>query len=300
MKSLVIKSLLVAVTSCLLLSAYAVYKVNAQENTFRTGLLASIARLEGTASAERGQYIASISGCISCHTDTKNGGLSLAGGVAIKTPFGTFNTPNITSDVESGIGGWSVNDLSVALTLGKSPQGDHYFAAFPYTSYNGMTARDLVDLKAWLDTVPAVAEDAPTHDLQWPFSIRQSLWVWKSLYFVPDRPIDKVQRGEYLVNGPAHCKDCHSPRNILGGIASDAMTGNKLGPDSEAVPGITATDLTDWTKEDIELFLEVGITPAGDFTGGHMADIIEYNTSKLTSEDRTEIAKFLLSTENQP
>ena len=300
MRGTISKSLFVAVTLWVLLSAYAAYGVNAHEKRYRTSLLASIDKLQGGASVERGQYIASISGCISCHTDTENGGKSLAGGVAIKTPFGTFNTPNITSDVESGIGGWSVSDLAIAMTLGRSPHGFHYFPAFPYTSYSRMTARDIVDLNAWLDTVPPASEDAPPHDLRWPFSIRQSMSFWKSLFFTPVLRLDKAERGLYLVNGPAHCRECHSPRNILGGIDSDALTGNKNGPDGEAAPGITTVDLMDWTKEDITLFLEVGITPSGDFTGGHMADVIEYNTSKLTSEDRTAIAKYLLSTENQP
>jgi len=86
----------------------------------------------------------------------------------------------------------------------------------------------------------------------------------------------------------------------LGGLTSRSLTGNSRGPDGESVPGITAADLSEWSVEDLELFLEVGITLTGDFTGGHMADVIEYGTGQLSGEDRTSIAQYLLSEANNP
>ena len=141
---------------------------------------------------------------------------------------------------------------------------------------------------------------APIHDIPWPLSLRPSLVPWKALYFNPLRKIDTEDRGAYLVNGPAHCAECHSPRNLLGGLSERALSGNKRGPEGESVPGISSANLSEWTVEDLELFLEVGITPSGDFTGGHMADVIEFSTGLLTADDRTAIANYLLSEDNKP
>ncbi len=62
-----------------------------------------------TGDAEQGEYVVAMAGCMACHTDTENGGKPLAGGVAIESPFGTFYSPNITSDPTAGIGAWSTS-----------------------------------------------------------------------------------------------------------------------------------------------------------------------------------------------
>lgn len=246
----------------------------------------------------RGQYVAVMGGCVACHTNSAEGGASLAGGVPVQTPFGTFYSPNITSDKNAGIGNWTMNDFLKSMTIGMSPKGQHYFPVFPYTFYSVMTTQDMVDLKVWLDTVEPTATPVPDHDIQWPFSSRGLLVLWKALYFDPGRSVVGTNRGDYLVNGPGHCGACHAPRLITGGYSKRSLLGNENGPDGEPVPGITAHDLALWFIEDLELFLEVGITPSGDFTGGHMADVIEYSTGQLTGEDRYSIAQYLLSKAN--
>ena len=293
----------VSLTILVLATAYTFYLVNDREKdklltTSRVTATNINERLAGN--TERGKYVAVMAGCVACHTDTDSGGKPLAGGVRIDTPFGNFYSPNITSDPVAGIGAWSTDDFVKAMSIGKSPTGDHYYPAFPYTSYSAMTTQDMLDLKAWLDTVEPVATPAPTHDVAWPFSQRLSLVPWKALYFDQLRKIDTQNRGNYLVNGPAHCAECHSSRNLLGGLSKLTLVGNKRGPEGNSVPGISTADLSDWTVEDLELFLEVGITPSGDFTGGHMADVIEFNTGLLTADDRTAIANYLLSEENHP
>ena len=79
----------------------------------------------------RGEYVLRLGGCVSCHTDEKNGGAFLAGGRALSSPFGTFYTSNITPDPATGIGGWSTGAFVRALTEGVSPGGHPYFPAFP-------------------------------------------------------------------------------------------------------------------------------------------------------------------------
>lgn len=255
------------------------------------------------ADAKHGAYVFATAGCAACHTAEK-GGEFLAGGRELKTDFGSFYTPNITPDPETGIGGWSDEDFLRAMRRGISPDGDHYYPSFPYTSYARMTDADVLDLKAYLDTVPAVRNDVRDHDLPFPFNIRLSMIGWKLLFFDDDRfepdpnRSEAWNRGAYLVNGPGHCGECHSPRNILGVVDEErALSGNKNGPEGDAVPNITPgpDGIGDWSEDDIVAALEIGILPDGDFLGGAMTDVIKENTGKLSDEDRRAIATYLTS-----
>jgi len=276
--------------------AYAYFLVNDRESRKNTLQIAAIDQMTGD--PQRGKYVATMGGCIACHTNYAEGGKDLAGGVPIETPFGTFFSPNITSDKSAGIGQWTTAEFLTAMTIGVSPDNEHYYPSFPYTSYSVMAEQDLVDLKAWLDTVAPISTQAPTHDIQWPLSWRMGLTPWKALFFDPLRTANKTNRGQYLIE-VGHCAECHSQRNAIGGLNNRSLSGNTRGPEGESVPGITATDLSLWTIEDLELFLEVGITDEGDFTGGHMVDVIEYSTGLLTAADRTAIATYLLSEANK-
>jgi mono/diheme cytochrome c family protein len=167
-----------------------------------------------------------------------------------------------------------------------------------------MTEQDLVDLKAYLDTVEPVGEQVRGHDLGFPFSIRPILAGWKLLFFddAPFEP-DPAQseswnRGAYLVRGPAHCGECHTPRNILGGPDdSRFLGGNPTGPEGKTVPNITPHEdgIGDWSAVDISFALESGLTPDYDSFGSGMGEVVKDSTGKLTKEDREAIAEFLLS-----
>ena len=275
--------------------------------TFLIPLLAAVSAIvpaaAQTGDAARGEYVLNMAGCVACHTVAKDGEF-LAGGRELKTDFGSFFTPNITPDRETGIGDWNDEDFVRALREGKSPTGGHYYPTFPYTSYARMTEQDMLDLKAYLDTVPAVRNPVPDHDLPFPFGIRASMFGWKLLFF-DDTPFapDPNQsaawnRGAYIVNGPGHCGECHTPRNLLGVVDSDRpLAGNANGPDGDAVPNITPGPggIGDWSADDIVSFLEIGITPDSDFVGGAMTDVVQASTSKLTADDLKAIATYLTS-----
>jgi mono/diheme cytochrome c family protein len=253
---------------------------------------------------KRGEYMLYAGGCIACHTDAKNGGKRLAGGRALPTEFGTFYSPNITPDTETGIGGWTLEQFVVAMTEGRSPEGHLYYPAFPYTSYTRMSRQDLADLKAYLDSVPPVGNPAKPHELSFPYSLRPLLAGWRLLFFEPgafqpdpSRP-DSWNRGAYLVQGPGHCGECHTPRNMLGGPDNEQqLAGTLSGPEGKKVPNITphADGIEAWSASDISYMLQTGILPDGDAAGGAMVDVIEDNTSHLTNEDRKAIAEYLLS-----
>lgn len=291
---MIIRTLIVGIALSLGWLGYSQWMLQRQATVAVVDLIEATDKLTGDAT--RGEYVASMSGCIACHTNTEHGGAHMAGGVPIATPFGTFYSPNITPDKSAGIGDWTQRELTTALVLGRAPDGSHYFPSFPYTSYSSLLPQDMADLHSWLSALTPVSTRAPAHDVLLP---RLAAGVWKALFFKPVLSNEETERGRYLVQGPGHCQECHAPRNLLGGQDTTSLSGNKRGPDGHTVPGITRNDLVDWQVEDIELFLEVGITPEGDFTGGHMADVIEFGTAKLTAQDRQLIAAYLLSGENQ-
>jgi mono/diheme cytochrome c family protein len=252
----------------------------------------------------RGEYIFHAADCYTCHTDTEHHGPELAGGAPIKTPLGTFYPPNITPDDRFGIGSWSDADFMRALREGVSPDGQNFYPAFPYGSFTKMTDRDILDLKAYIFSLPAVSVPSRPHEL--PFYMRWRLVVsgWKALNFEegplkPDPAKDaKWNRGRYLAEALAHCGECHSPRTITMGIDRNAAySGNPSGPDGKVVPNITPDDsgIGSWSESDLAYALKTGATPDGDVLGSLMSDVIEHGTRYLTDEDRAAIAHYIKS-----
>jgi mono/diheme cytochrome c family protein len=266
-----------------------------------------------TPNVANGSTIFNIGGCASCHAvpnkdPDKVDRTRLGGRLALPCPFGTLYVPNISSDPRDGIGSWSEADFVTALWDGTDADGRHLFPAFPYTSYRHMELSDVRDLFAYLKTLPPVPGKVRDHDLNFPFNIRRLVGGWKLLYlrggpFVPD-PSESAQwnRGAYLVNGPGHCAECHSPRNALGAIIDSERFAGSPSPDGNGwVPNITPAGLghsplgdISWTENDIASFLGDGMNPVGDFAGGSMAEVVR-NTSLLSQDDRAAMANYIVS-----
>lgn len=247
-----------------------------------------------------GELVFHAGGCASCHAAEKAEGaekLVLKGGRAFDSPFGTFYAPNISTDAQAGIGGWSAMDLANAMLRGVSPDGAHYFPAFPYTSYIRATAQDVVDLHAYMTTLPADATPSRAHDVGFPFNIRRSLGLWKWLYLREDWVVSAdlsavEQRGRYLSEALGHCGECHTPRGPLGGLNDGQWLAGAPNPSgSGRIPNITPGAL-DWSERDIAAYLETGFTPEYDSAGGHMVAVIE-NFAQLPAEDRAAVAAYL-------
>jgi len=263
-----------------------------------------LASVEGSAQEDtvaRGKYLLYAGGCISCHTEDIDDAVPLAGGRAMETPFGTFYSPNITPDAATGIGKWSDEQFVDAFWEGVSPDGDHYFPAFPYTSYSGVSRADLLAIKAYLFSLDPVSKASREHDLAWYMSSRLAAGAWKELNFesarfAPDAAQDEQwNRGAYLVRHLGHRGECHTPRSTFGVMQADLeMAGSRMG--DEKIANITqhrVDGIGRWSVRDIEYFLDIGMLPDGDFAGSSMGAVIEDNTSKLTREDRMAIAVYL-------
>ncbi|BAV33648.1 cytochrome C [Sulfuricaulis limicola] len=267
--------------------------------------VATAPAMAANADTPPGEYLFRAAGCAGCHTDADSKGTPLAGGRALSTPFGTFYSPNITPDPDTGIGRWSEADFVRALREGISPQGQHYYPAFPYTSYTQLTDADLRALWAYLHSVKPVRQANKPHALPWYLRSRATLRIWKMMFFGPgayelqhDKP-PAWNRGAYLVRAVAHCGECHTPRNLLGGFRqSQQLAGNPHGVDDAKIPNITPdrkTGIGTWTANDLVYYLETGATPDGDFAGDAMAEIIDNSTSQLTGDDRRAIAVYIKS-----
>lgn len=248
-----------------------------------------------------GHRIFDAAGCAGCHSAPESQSedrLVLAGGQRFPSPFGTFVAPNVSMDPTAGIGAWTLADFATALRDGVSPDGSHYYPAFPYTSYAYMTDQDVADLWAFWQTLPTSPTPTATHDVPIYAAWRRPIGLWKALFHPSlwadwDAMSDTEARGHYIVQALGHCAECHTPRNILGGLQSDHwMAGAPSADGKGRVPPITPATLQ-WSAADIVGYLKTGFTPDYDVAGGHMAQVIE-NISRLPDADLDAIAAYLV------
>ena len=251
----------------------------------------------------RGEYLVRAGGCFSCHTAA--GEQPLAGGRALATPFGTFYSPNITPDPDTGIGRWTDAQFLRALREGVRPDGANYFPVFPYQSFTGITDSDALAIKAYLFSVSPVRQDNRPHDVAFPFSWRALQTGWKLLFFTPGpfQPAPErsaaYNRGAYLATALAHCGECHTPRNILGAMRSSLrFAGTPDGPDGQLVPNITpdpGTGIGKWEKGDVVELLKTGTTPEQSKVKGAMRETIQDGLKYLSDADLEAIADYLFA-----
>ena len=257
----------------------------------------------GTPDVKNGALVFSMGGCVSCHMAPKAEGdarLVLAGGVAIDSPFGKFHVPNISPDETAGIGSWTLAQFGNALTRGVGPEGEHLYPSLPYGSYARMTAKDVGDLFAYIKTLPKSDNVAPPHELGFPFNVRLALGGWKLLYLNEQPRVtlanadEKVKRGQYIVEGPGHCGECHTPRDALGGFLAGQWLAGAANPEGKGrIPNITPEgSIASWSEGDIVTYLTDGNTPDFDFVGGTMVEV-QQNMAKLPASDREAIAAYL-------
>ena len=255
---------------------------------------------------ERGYYLAVVADCAACHT-LPGSGHEFAGGRSLETPFGTLIAPNITPDPQTGIGAWTDDEFVNALTKGTGRGGTHLYPAMPYTYYTKLTRDDVLAIRAYLNTVPAVHNVVRANQLPFPFNIRASLTAWDKMFFTPGefRPDPgksaEWNRGAYLADGPAHCGMCHTPKNILGADkASERLQG-------DALQGWFAPDITNdsrrglgsWQVDDIVAYLKTGHNRTGA-ASGPMSETLNLSTSRMSDDDLKAIAVYLKDHPGRP
>jgi mono/diheme cytochrome c family protein len=256
----------------------------------------------GPPNLTNGQSLFYAGSCGTCHASPgQKDETRLGGGGALTSGFGTFYMPNISPDQADGIGSWTTAQFVLAMREGVSADGENEYPAFPYTSMQRMTANDLRDLFAFIKTLPEVAGKARPQDLKFPFTMRRGVGLWK-LVFLDGKPLvanpqksPAWNRGRYLVEGVAHCAECHSPRNFAGAIISDKRFSGAPDPEGHGyVPNITQDDtgIGYWSQREIGDYLSTGLTPINTQAGESMAAVVA-NFAHLSPDDRAGMAEYI-------
>lgn len=290
MKQLLIDSIKVTVVKTTLLTVLASLSLFAQAADSKAELI------------KKGEYLARVGDCVSCHTvaDKK----AFAGGHAMRTPFGTLYTPNITPDNQTGIGQWTFEHFWQALHHGKGYKGELLYPAFSYTSYTKVTREDALAIYTYLQSVPAINQKNRAHNLSFPFNIRSMLHAWRLLYFTPgeyqpdNSQSDEWNRGAYLVEGLGHCNECHTTRNSLGAMNQKTpLAGGQIPIQGWYAPNLSTQvggGLEGWSQEDMVTLLKTGMSAKGGAIGP-MADVVRNSTQYMTDADLNAMAVYLAS-----
>lgn len=252
------------------------------------------------AAVQRGRYLAMTGDCAGCHTRDRS--KPFAGGVAVQTPFGVIYTTNITPDPEHGLGKWSFDQFYTAMHEGIAPGHRYLYPAFPFPGFTKMPQADVQDLWQYLQTIPASAQENRENGLRFPYSFRPLMFFWRLLFFhagayEPDTAqSEEWNRGAYLVEGPTHCAECHSPRGFMGQIKSGkGLSGGVVeGWWAPNLTGNKADGLADWTPDELTEYLRTGSTAKASALGP-MGVVVEDSLQFLTPKDLKAVAIYLRS-----
>jgi mono/diheme cytochrome c family protein len=250
----------------------------------------------------RGAYLAKAADCIACHT-AGNAGQPFAGGVAFKLPFGTIYSSNITPDTKEGIGAYTDDDFVRAVREGMRRDGEHLYPAFPYTSYTKLSRADVLAIKAYLWTLPAIAQHNRPNELQFPFNQRWAMAFWnaaffKSQRFTPDGSKSaQWNSGAYLAGALGHCAECHTPRNVGFGLEhGEEMAGEELqGWRAYNITSDAAHGIGSWTDADVIAYLTTGHAPLRSSAAGPMGEAVAHSLQYLTADDAAALLSYLRS-----
>jgi mono/diheme cytochrome c family protein len=263
-----------------------------------TGVPPSLAK---ASQVERGAYLAKAADCMVCHTAP--GGKEYAGGLAIRLPFGTLYSTNITPDKETGIGKYSDQEFLDVLHRGVRRGGARVYPAMPYTSYTYMTDADALAIKAYLFSLPPVRTPPPANTLAFPFNVRRAMIFWSALFnpdtrFEPDSSKSvEWNRGAYLAEALAHCGECHTPRNLAFALDNRKKFAGAVTAGWRAfnISSDKATGIGAWRDEDLLSYLSTGHAVGHGTASGPMGEVIDESFSQMAPEDIRAVVAYLRS-----
>lgn len=249
----------------------------------------------------KGEYLARVGNCLGCHT--AKGGVPFAGGRRLTTVFGTFITPNITPDKETGIGHWTEEDFWLAMHEGKSRDGRMLYPAFPYTEFTKISRADVKSIFEYLQSIPAVSQVNSVHEIPFPYNSKPLLFGWRKLFFkqgvyeADPAQSEEWNRGAYLVQGLGHCDACHTARNEVGAKKDAAVGGGQMMGSNWYAPSLYSrkeASVIDWRIEDIIELLSSGVSKHASVSGP-MATVVQQSLQYWSPEDIRAMAVYLKS-----
>jgi mono/diheme cytochrome c family protein len=257
--------------------------------------------LENASLVERGQYLARAADCEACHTAP--GGAPFAGGLAFVLPFGTLYSTNITPDPETGVGQYSDTDFLKALRSGINREGKHLYPVMPFASYTYVTNSDALAIKAYLFGLKPLHAATLDGTLRFPFNQRWLMGIW-SFLFNPDRRFEPYtaqsaqwNRGAYLVEGIAHCGECHTPRNLFQALDNRSKFAGAVAAGWRAynITGDRDSGVGAFGDAELSQYLSIGRADGHGASAGPMAEAVDKSLSKLTQSDITAMVAYLRS-----
>jgi len=249
---------------------------------------------------KRGEYLARAADCFACHTVSRD--RLFAGGLALPLPFGTLYSTNITPDKDTGIGDYTDQDFLNAVQRGIRRDGARLYPAMPFPSYTLMTDADVLAIKAYLFSVPAVHAENLPNTLSFPFNQRWLMTFWSAFFnenarFRPNiAQSAEWNRGAYVAEALAHCGECHTPRNFA--LALDNR--NKF---SGAVFGWYAFNITSdkesgigaWSDDELRNYLSTGHASGRGTAAGPMGEAVDQSLSVMAPADISALVTYVRS-----
>lgn len=293
------KRFLIIAVIVLLLGAGAYFYLNRSDSADGTSPALAGARASADVLA-RGAYLAKAADCTACHT-VPGSGQAFAGGVPFRLPFGTIYSSNITADPTEGIGNWSDDEFVRAVRDGIGRHGEHLYPAFPYTSYTLLSRGDVLAIKAYLFSLPKVAQPNRPNGLSFPYNQRWTIGFWNAAFFKSQRfQPDAAQppqwnSGKYLATALGHCDECHTPRNAAFAMQHDQeLAGQELqgwrayNITSDPNHGIGA-----WSDGELASYLSTGHADGRGSASGPMAEAVDNSLRYLQPADTSALIAYL-------
>jgi mono/diheme cytochrome c family protein len=293
------KRILTVIVGLVIVGLIALFALNRTDSA--AGAAPAIAGAPASAAlVARGEYLTKAADCVACHT-VPDSGRPFAGGVAFKLPFGTIYSSNITPDPKDGIGAYSDDEFVRAVREGVRKDGQHLYPAFPYTSYTQLSRDDVLAIKAYLMTLPAIAGPNRPNDLGFPFNQRWAMSFWNAAFFKSARFVADASKpeqwnsGAYLATALGHCGECHTPRNFGFGLEhSRELAGEELqGWRAYNITSDAKYGIGGWSDADIVAYLTTGHAAAHASASGPMGEAVAHSLQFLNPQDAAALVAYL-------
>jgi mono/diheme cytochrome c family protein len=263
-----------------------------------TGVPADLAKADAV---RRGEYLAKAADCLVCHTVP--GGEAFVGGLAFPLPFGTLYSTNITPDKETGIGNYTDQDFLNAVQRGIRKDGARLYPAMTYTSYTFMTDADVLAIKAYLFSLPAVPRQNQRNTLGFPFNQRWAMIFWSWAFspnarFAPNTAKSaEWNRGAYIAEALAHCGDCHTPRNLAFALDNRRKFSGAVAAGWRAynITSDRSTGIGSWSDDEIFAYLAKGHAMGRGTASGPMGEAVDRSFSQMEPADIRALVTYLRS-----
>jgi mono/diheme cytochrome c family protein len=254
----------------------------------------------------RGRYLTDIAPCFHCHSDHDSSNpefprIEARKGAGWVLPIPELNdiaALNITPDAETGIGGWTDDEIARAIREGVDNKGQALFPVMPYMSFRDMRDEDVESIVVYLRTIPAVRNVLPKRRLPVPLNILVNTMPKPLNSNVPDPPMrTPEERGGYLVRAVLICGECHTPAKQGVPLAGMAFAGGNLFHDPIRGPVFSVNitpDASGIAHYDEAMFTETIRT--GRLPGRILSHIMPFqNFKNLTDADLHDVYTYIRS-----